>query len=137
MPELTRFGISLDADLLGNFDDLCARQGYTNRSEAIRDLIRAALVEDSTHESETPVAGVLTLLYDHHEGDLARRLTAMQHDFHGSIVATLHVHLDHHVCLEILVLKGSANSVKSLANQLLAVKGVLHGSITLTSAHTL
>ena len=109
MGETVRFGVSLDSDLLEKFDALCERQGCPSRSEALRDIIRDALVQDSLHSETADAAGVLSLIYDHHVRDLSRKLTERQHDAHGLIVTTLHVHLDHHNCLEILVLKGSAS----------------------------
>ena len=105
MGKLVRFGVSLDEDLLEPFDALCARKSYSNRSEAIRDLIRKALVEDDWRDAGGQGAGTLTLVYDHHKNDLARRLMKIQHDDHDIIVTTLHVHLDHYNCLEVLVLK--------------------------------
>ena len=129
----TRFGVSLDSDLLEPFDKLCERNGYSNRSEALRDLIRKALVEDSWAEGEGEGAGTLTLVYDHHKSDLARRLMAIQHDDHDSIVATLHVHLDHHNCLEVLVLKGPAERISGMAKKLLSVRGVKHGAFSHTT----
>ena len=111
MGETVRFGVSLDSDLLEKFDALCERQGCPSRSEALRDIIRDALVQDSLHSETADAAGVLSLIYDHHVRDLSRKLTERQHDAHGLIVTTLHVHLDHHNCLEILVLKGKAGEL--------------------------
>lgn len=133
MGKTTRFGVSLDADLLEPFDALCDRNGYSNRSEAIRDLIRKALVEDAWDKTEADGAGTLTLVYDHHKSDLARKLMSIQHDDHDSIVATLHVHLDHHNCLEVLVLKGQAERIGNLAKRLLSVRGVKHGAFSHTT----
>ncbi|WP_297215505.1 nickel-responsive transcriptional regulator NikR [uncultured Desulfovibrio sp.] len=134
MGKLTRFGVSLDEDLLEPFDALCRRKEYGNRSEAIRDLIRKALVEDEwTSQGDAPVAGTLTLVYDHHRNDLARRLMNMQHDDHDIIVTTMHVHLDHHNCLEVLVLKGDSGRVRTLADRLLSCKGVKHGTFSGTT----
>ena len=127
MGKLTRFGVSLDEELLEPFDALCAVKGYSNRSEAIRDLIRKALVAEEWQQADGQGAGTLTLVYDHHKNDLARRLTQMQHDEHDIIIATLHVHLDHHNCLEVLILKGEAARVRALADKLLSCKGVKHG----------
>ena len=133
MGKTTRFGVSLDADLLDPFDALCERNGYSNRSEAIRDLIRKALVDDEWSHTDSEGAGTLTLVYDHHKSDLARKLMSIQHDDHDSIVATLHVHLDHHNCLEVLVLKGQAGSIDALAKRLLSVRGVKHGAFSHTT----
>lgn len=133
MGETVRFGVSLDADLLTKFDALCERQGCPSRSEALRDIIRNALVEHSLQSDDSDAAGVLTLIYDHHVRDLSRKLTERQHDAHGIIVATLHVHLDHHNCLEILVLKGKAGDLRQLADQLRATRGVTHGTFSITA----
>lgn len=133
MGKLTRFGVSLDEELLGPFDDLCRRKSYGNRSEAIRDLIRRALVEEDWRSAETEAAGTLTLVYDHHKNDLARKLMRMQHDDHDIIITTLHVHLDHHNCLEVLVLKGDAGRVRALADRLVSCKGVKHGTFSGTT----
>lgn len=133
MGKLTRFGVSLDEELLEPFDDLCAVKGYSNRSEAIRDLIRKALVAEEWQQADGQGAGTLTLVYDHHKNDLARRLTQMQHDEHDIIIATLHVHLDHHNCLEVLILKGEAARVRALADKLISCKGVKHGTFSGTT----
>ena len=133
MGKLTRFGVSLDEELLDPFDALCAVKGYSNRSEAIRDLIRKALVAEEWHQADGQGAGTLTLVYDHHKNDLARRLTQMQHDEHDIIIATLHVHLDHHNCLEVLILKGEAARVRALADKLISCKGVKHGTFSGTT----
>ncbi|MDR2076610.1 MAG: nickel-responsive transcriptional regulator NikR [Desulfovibrio sp.] len=127
-----RFGVSLDSDLLSRFDALCARQSYTNRSEAIRDLIRNALVREEW-ETEGTVAATLTLVYDHHKSDLAQRIIHAQHDFLHLVITTLHVHLDHHNCLEVLVLKGTCRDVHDLAERLIATKGVKLGRLSLAT----
>ena len=134
MGKLTRFGVSLDEELLEPFDALCAVKGYSNRSEAIRDLIRKALVAEEWQQADGQGAGTLTLVYDHHKNDLARRLTQMQHDEHDIIIATLHVHLDHHNCLEVLILKGEAARVRALADKLISCKGVKHGTFRGTTS---
>ena len=133
MGKLTRFGVSLDEELLEPFDALCAVKGYSNRSEAIRDLIRKALVAEEWQQADGQGAGTVTLVYDHHKNDLARRLTQMQHDEHDIIIATLHVHLDHHNCLEVLILKGEAARVRALADKLISCKGVKHGTFSGTT----
>lgn len=133
MGKLTRFGVSLDEELLEPFDALCAVKGYSNRSEAIRDLIRKALVAEEWQQADGQGAGTLTLVYDHHKNDLARRLTQMQHDEHDIIIATLHVHLDHHNCLEVLILKGEVARVRALADKLISCKGVKHGTFSGTT----
>ena len=129
MAELTRFGISIDDRLLRRFDALIGEKGYVNRSEAIRDLIRAALVEEQWARGEEEAVGTVTLVYDHHTRDLADRLTEQQHHHHDAIVSTLHVHLDAHHCLEVVVVKGKARDVKRLADELIGTKGVKHGKL--------
>ncbi len=133
MSKTTRFGVSLDENLLESFDKLCTRNGYANRSEAIRDLIRKSLVEDTWGKPEEQGAGTLSLVYDHHQSDISKRLTRIQHDDHDCIIATLHVHLDHHNCLEVLILKSEIGRVRDLANRLLSTRGVKHGAFSLTS----
>lgn len=126
MSGLVRFGVSLEKELLEAFDRLCEAKGYSARSEAIRDLIRARLAEEQWGESGE-CSGTLTLVYDHHKHDLARRIMAIQHECHDIIVATLHVHLDHNNCLETLVLKGDVKAVALMAQNLAACKGVKYG----------
>ncbi|MDR2050774.1 MAG: nickel-responsive transcriptional regulator NikR [Deltaproteobacteria bacterium] len=133
MSNLIRFGVSLDAGLLEKFDALCGERGYGNRSEAIRDLIRNSLVQRDWDDSGKEVAGSLSLVFDHHAGNLAQRLTCLQHDFHPYIIASLHVHLDHDNCLENLVLKGPAHILRELGQKLISTKGVKHGSLTLAT----
>ncbi|MDR2161719.1 MAG: nickel-responsive transcriptional regulator NikR [Desulfovibrio sp.] len=128
MGTTVRFGVSLDSDLLNRFDDLCGRQGYGNRSEAIRDLIRNTLVQEEWASGEM-IAATITLVYDHHKSDLAQKITHAQHDNLHLIVTTLHVHLDHHNCLEVLILKGSHQEVHHLAERLIATKGVKFGRL--------
>ena len=132
MGNLARFGVSLDEDLLEPFDELCKRKSYPNRSEAIRDLIRKALVEERW-SNDASGAGTLTLVYGHHKNDLARPLMASQHDDHVLCVTTLHVHLDHHNCLEVLVLKGEPTRLRALADKLISCRGVKHGTFTPTT----
>jgi CopG family transcriptional regulator, nickel-responsive regulator len=133
MEKTVRFGVSLDSTLLTEFDALIGEKGYTNRSEAIRDLLRDRLVEEEWEQDDTHVAGAVTLVFDHHSMDLPRRLTELQHDHHGLIVSTVHVHLDHDNCLEVLVLKGSAAEVRHLGEKLISTKGIKHGKLTLTT----
>jgi len=135
MGDTTRFGISIDSDLLESFDRLIAQKGYQNRSEAIRDLIRNALVEEKTASGQEEMVGTVTMVYNHHVRDLADKLTEHQHHHHHQIISALHVHLDAHNCLEVLVLKGSSAEINRLADELLGVKGVKHGRLFLTSAN--
>ena len=129
MAELTRFGISIDDRLLKRFDALIAKKGYGNRSEAIRDLIRGALVEEQWAQEEEETVGTVTLVYDHHTRDLSDKLTEQQHSHHDAIVSALHVHLDAHNCLEVVVVKGKAREVRRLADELIGTKGVKHGKL--------
>jgi Predicted transcriptional regulators containing the CopG/Arc/MetJ DNA-binding domain and a metal-binding domain len=133
MGKTIRFGISLDEQLLEQFDTLCIKRGSPNRSEAIRDLIRAALVEERWEQEKSVVAGTLTMVFDHHKSDLAQRLTEEQHEFHDLIITTLHVHLDHDNCLEVLVLKGEARRLRTLADKLLSIKGVKTGELVIST----
>lgn len=129
--ELARFSIAVPEDLLRAFDEQIKRRGdNANRSEAIRDLIRSSLVEDAQRTPGAQVIGSLTMIYDHHTGDLTRRLDEVQHDYTDEIVSTMHVHLDHHNCLEILALKGRGERVYELADKLLGLRGVSHGELT-------
>lgn len=131
---MERFTISLDEDLAKEFDDLIARRGYQNRSEAIRDLLRSHLESSrqSGAASDYCVAN-LSYVYNHHERDLAERLTELQHGHHDLTVATLHAHLDHDNCLESVILKGPVGSVRSFADALIAERGVRHGSLNVVS----
>lgn len=129
MTDLARFGISIDQRLLTQFDVLIGEKGYVNRSEAIRDLIRGSLVEAQWNQEEVELVGTVTLVYDHHTRDLADKLTEHQHSHHDAIISSLHVHLDAHNCLEVVVLKGQAGTVKRLADELIGTKGVKHGKL--------
>lgn len=131
--ELIRFGVSLDEDLLTAFDTWLERRESPSRSEAIRDLIRAALREEVIAGDEVQAVGTLSLVYNHHHSDLAQRLTELQHDVHDLIVTSLHIHLDHDNCLEVLVLRGEAAKIRLLAQRISAVKGVKHGQLALSS----
>lgn len=133
MGRTIRFGVSLDSDLLDKFDALCEERCYQTRSEAIRDLIRNTLVQQEWEDDHREQAGTLTLVYDHHKSDLAQRLIEIQHDAHDLIVTSLHVHLDHDNCLEVLVLKGPADDVRTLAQRLTSTKGVKHGKLSLAT----
>lgn len=133
MGETVRFGIAIDSGLLERFDRVVEGKGYVNRSEAIRDLIRDALVEQSWDAGEEETVGTVTLVYDHHVRDLSDRLTDIQHDHHDRIISTLHVHLDHHNCLEVLIVRGKAGQIKAIADSMIGVKGVKHGKLVMTT----
>jgi CopG family nickel-responsive transcriptional regulator len=133
MSNLTRIGVALDADLLDKFDALIHERGYENRSEAFRDLIRNELVEASWKSPDAEVVGSVTLVYDHRVRLLHEKLLDLQHDAHEAILSTLHVHLDHDNCLEVLLIKGPAAKVQRLANAIISTKGVKHGRLTISS----
>ena len=134
MADLSRIGVAIDSDLLGKFDRHIARRGYTNRSEAFRDLIRDELVQEASESPEHPVVGTVTLIYDHHVRMLADKLTDLQHEAFHNVLSTLHVHLDHDNCLEVLVVRGRAQDVRRIADALISTKGVKHGRLTITGA---
>ena len=128
-----RFTVSVDEQLLHELDRMMRQKGYTNRSQAVADMIRADLVEHRQQFGDQEIAGTITLVYDHHKPHVMEVLTDIQHDHGTTIVSTLHVHLDHHNCLEVLVLRGKASVIKSVADQLIATKGVKHGKLTVTT----
>lgn len=132
MGEVVRFSVSIDEDLMRAFDRLTQARGYTNRSEAIRDAMRLQLIRHEWDEGEE-VAGVITLLYDHHRSRLAEELTEIQHGALGSVISATHVHLDHSNCLEFVAVKGEARAIEALADRLTSLKGVKHGELTATS----
>jgi len=134
MGETVRFGVSIDAKLLDSFDSLIEHKRYMNRSEAIRDLIRASLVETKWEYGDEEMVGTVTLVYDHHVHDLSEKLTEQQHTYHHQIISALHVHLDAHNCLEVLVVRGQAKDVKRIADELIGVKGVKHGKLVMTTS---
>lgn len=133
MAALVRFGISLDRKLLADFDRLISRKGYGNRSEAIRDLIRDSLVRDQWDKGTGEAVGIVTLVYNHDTRELADRLTDLQHRYFDSIVSTVHVHLDEHHCLEVLVVRGKAADLKAIADRLIGTRGVKHGTFSATA----
>ncbi|MGZ6291416.1 MAG: nickel-responsive transcriptional regulator NikR [Syntrophales bacterium] len=133
MSKIIRFGVSLDEALLHNFDNLIKRRKYTNRSEAIRDLIRQELLKKDLEE-DREVAGAITFIYDHHQRDLLNKIIDVQHDHQYIIQSSQHIHLDHHNCLEIVAVKGNSGKVKKLADTLKALKGVKHGSLSVSGA---
>ena len=133
MSQLSRTGVSLEGDLLQEFDRLIAKRGYANRSEAFRDLIREALLSE-TIESNKPVVGTLTLVYAHHVPNLAKKLTEVQHAAGARVLAATHVHLDHHYCLEVIIMKGRGKEIQAVADGMLALRGVELGKLVLTNS---
>ncbi len=133
MSEITRFGVSIDSQLIMKFDALIARKGYTTRSEAIRDMIRDSLVEQEWENEERETVGTITLVYNHHTRELDHALTDMQHKSFHQIISALHVHLDAHNCLEVLVVKGKSSEIRKIADRLIGTRGVKHGKLTTTT----
>jgi CopG family nickel-responsive transcriptional regulator len=133
MAQVVRFGVSIEEGLLERFDALIAEKEYATRSEALRDLIRASLVEEQWNVGDGEVVGTVTLVYDHHASDLAEKLADHQHSHHEEVVSTLHVHLDAHHCLEVVVLRGGAAALKRIADGLIGTKGVKHGKFVATT----
>ena len=129
---VVRFGVSLEEPLLREFDELIRRKGYSNRSQAIRDLIRDLLVREAWEAGEGEVAGTITIVYRHDVPGIMERLTELQHKFLGKVVSTLHVHLDEHHCLEVVVARGKPDEVRRIADMLISMKGVLHGGMVAT-----
>jgi len=132
MSDIIRFGVSLEKELLEKFDKLIKGKKYSNRSEAIRDLIRENLVKREWIEGKE-VAGAITLVFDHHKRELLNTLTDIQHDFHTLIISSQHIHLDHDNCLEIIVVRGKPKEVRELADKLRATKGVKYGSLSIAT----
>jgi len=130
---LSRIGIALDSDLLKRFDRSIGRSGYTNRSEAFRDLIRDRLVSEQTSAPEAIVVGTVTLIYDHHASGISDKLTGLQHAHHELVVSTSHAHLDHDSCLEVLIVHGKSAQVAQFADRLIGLKGVQHGRLVMTA----
>lgn len=137
MSDVVRFGVSMDERLLAALDKIVARRQYANRSEAVRDLIRAEQVRDSWEGGKGPVVGTLTLIYDHHVREVGERLVTLQHDHEDLVQSAMHVHLSHRMCLEVIVLRGHPKEVQSLADRLIAARGVKHGRLVATSAEDL
>jgi CopG family transcriptional regulator, nickel-responsive regulator len=133
MPHLSRTGVSLDEGLLNEFDRLITKRGYKNRSEAFRDLIREALLSE-TVDLNRPVVGTLTLVYDHHVPNLSEKLTEAQHSAGAMVLAATHVHLDHHYCLEVIIMKGRSKEIQAIADRILALRGVELGKLVLTNS---
>jgi len=131
--EMVRFGVSMSSELLERFDKSIAQKGYPNRSEAIRDLIRESLVEMEWEAGDEEVVGTITIIYSHDTRELLDKLTDFQHRIHEAIISTLHVHLDEHNCLEVMVVQGKSNLIREISDRLISTKGVKHGKLTMTS----
>jgi len=127
--ELVRFGVAVERPLLEAFDEHLARRGFENRSEALRDLVRAELARDAWDRGEEAIA-TISLIYDHHVRELTERLVEIQHEFGDRVISTTHVHLDHDHCLEVVLARGPANVLKRLADRLIGAKGVISGDVS-------
>ena len=129
---LRRFSVSLEEELLEQFDSYIRERGYVNRSEAVRDLIRKEFISEEW-EQDGDVAGVVTLVYNHHQPQLQEKITEIQHDYYTLITSTTHVHMDHHNCLEVIIVKGKASRIREMAEKVIAMRGVKNGHLTMTS----
>lgn len=137
MTELVRFGVSMDKRLLATLDGLVKRRGYANRSEAIRDLVRAEQVRESWESGKGPAVATLTIVYDHHVREVDERLTDLQHDHEDLVHSAMHVHLSHRMCLEVIVMRGKPKRIQKLADRLTAARGVKHGRLVITAEEEL
>lgn len=133
MAELTRFGVSIPTGLVKAFDANIEKKGYRTRSEAIRDMMRDRLVDEEWQSGRRPVVGTVTIVYDHETRELSHVLTELQHQFHDAIACATHVHLDEHHCLEVIVVKGRSEQVRTIADRLISTKGVKHGKLVCTT----
>ena len=135
MSDLTRTALAIDRGLLEKFDGWMALRGYGNRSEAVRDLMRAALVEAEWADPDARVVATLSIIYDHSARQLAQELASLQHEDHHAILCSQHVHLDHHDCLEVIIMRGTAAQLRRTADAIIATRGVKAGQLTLMSTH--
>jgi len=133
MSSISRFGVSIDSQLGKRFDEHIRRKGYLNRSEAIRDMIRDALVEEQWESGRQETVGTITIVYNHHTRELDHALNDIQRQSFHQIISALHIHLDAHNCLEVLVVKGKSRDIKNIADRLIGTKGVKHGKLTMTT----
>lgn len=131
MGRVVRFAVSIDEKLLKKFDEYLSRKGYLSRSEAVRDLIRGALIEESVSR-DSFAFGTITIVYDHHQRELVERITEIEHSYLDNIISTMHIHIDHNHCLEAIAVKGKAGEIKELADKLISLKGVKHGKLVFT-----
>lgn len=136
MEQVERIGVSLEKDLLSSFDKLITKKGYQSRSEAIRDLIRQELSEEGLSNPKTRAVGTVCMVYDHHSTALMQKLTSLQHSHLLETVSSLHIHLDKHDCMEVIVLKGEVGEINKMGESLLSQKGVKVGKVNLIAAGT-
>jgi CopG family nickel-responsive transcriptional regulator len=132
--KITRFGVSIEPDLLKKFDKTIKKKGYKNRSEAIRDIIRKNLIIETTDDPSSEAIGTLTMIYDHHGGNLTNKLLDLQHQHHKEILTTTHIHVDHNNCLEVIVLQGKTRNIKTLSDNIKSLKGIKHGELVITES---
>jgi len=130
---VARFSVSLNKGLLRQLDKMVRKKGYDNRSLAISDMVRDQLVGHRLDDVDAAAVGTVTLVFDHHKTHVQETLTDLQHDHGGMIISTMHVHLDHHNCLEVLVVRGKAGEIKTLADRLIGARGVKHGKLSITT----
>ncbi|WP_297065704.1 nickel-responsive transcriptional regulator NikR [Thermococcus sp.] len=130
--KVVRFGVSVPEELLEKFDRIIERKGYVNRSEAIRDLMRDFIIRHEWETGDSEVAGTITMLYNHDEADVVKELLDLQHEYLEEIISSIHVHMDEHNCLEVVLVKGKASRIKEIADRLLSLKGVKHGKLVMT-----
>ncbi|MDI3478598.1 MAG: CopG family transcriptional regulator, nickel-responsive regulator [Thermoanaerobacterium sp.] len=133
LEEITRFGVSMEASLLSQFDKLLESKNYKNRSEAIRDLIRNYIVENQCKSDEAESIGTVTYVYNHEVREISDKLVDIQHGHHENIISSMHVHLDEHNCLEVMVVKGTSNIISAIADKIISTKGVKHGKLVMTT----
>ncbi|MFW6128702.1 MAG: nickel-responsive transcriptional regulator NikR [Candidatus Aminicenantaceae bacterium] len=132
MEKVTRFGVSMDSNLLKKFDELIMKSGYKNRSEALRDLMRESLVDQEWKEDKE-IVGILGIVYNHETHDLTETINHIQHQYIQEILSSTHIHLDHHNCLEVIILKGKSSTIKSISDKMLSIKNVKHGQLISTT----
>ena len=133
--KLIRFGVSMEEGLLKEYDKIIKKKSYKNRSEALRDLVRHFLVEEKLSKDNKDSIGVITLVYNHHQRDLDSKLNEIQHNKASRILSSLHIHLDYHNCLQVIVITGRSREIRELSDELISEKGVLHGTISFTNAN--
>jgi len=134
VPPIERFGVSMPGDLLRDFDRAIEDAGYANRSEAVRDIARDFLVRRQWDLPDGEVVGTITLIYDHHVPSVEPKLTDLQHEAEATVVCSTHVHLNHHNCIEVIVVRGAGASIRRLADEMISLRGVKHGELSCTAA---
>lgn len=130
---IERVGVAFEPELLRDFDIMIRRKGYASRSEAVRDLVRRSIIESAVKDENSDVIGTLTIVYDHDAPGVTDRLLELQHHHHDEIMTTTHIHLDEDKCLEVLIVRGRSRAVRTLADNIKALKGVKHGELVVTA----